>query len=287
LQSKFIISLHCLAARKFYEQQMKCFFQISESGFISFETDVKTRWNIAFPSTYTFIAGYIPYDGNIGTKGTSSKITHREDTSRAILDLIERDVKASDPDSNFKANGAFIVTYSEMVNRYITFRKNTFQIVVGYNHRSAYVIANYDRLDDSGAIAGFSLKPDCNYQVFAPVTTSHRLKDTTNVRVPGRHVYLMNPIKCRDKGKFTRCCIIFLDIRSIYNIVMHIKNKLHSKLTEIYLHFIPVKFSIDLNAGAHSTLPRGDDVEKYITLSRPIPLWKGKQNGFYVSSAIF
>ena len=100
------------------------------------------------------------------------------------------------------------MTYTEMTNRYITFRKNTFQIVVGYNDHTAYVIANYDRLDDTGATAGFSLKPDCNYKSFAPITTSHRLKDTSNIGVTGRHVYLMNSATCRDMGEFTHAFIL-------------------------------------------------------------------------------
>ena len=63
---------------------------------------------------------------------------------------------------------------------------------------------NYDRLDDTGARAGYNLKLKCNYEMFAPITSSHRLKDRSNVGKKGRYIYWMNDDQnCRKSGEFT------------------------------------------------------------------------------------
>ncbi|XP_066914636.1 uncharacterized protein [Clytia hemisphaerica] len=216
---------------------------VSESGFIKFEsTNNLGRWDLKVPTTEIFIAGYVPYDGSFATQGSDSAIWFREEDTEATLSQVDKDIKSRYPQTTFKAKKAVVITFYNMTNRYITFRKNTFQVVIGHDSRSAYLIMNYDRLDDTGARAGYNLKYKCNYEMFAPIITSHRLKDGSNIGKKGRYVYWMNDAQnCRKSVFYT------------------------------------------MNQTIMQTLPKGDDIEKEFTLSKPMPLWNGVHQKIVVS----
>ena len=141
-------------------------------------------------------------------QGTDSSIWYREDESETIRKLAEDDVKARYPNSTFKADTVVVVTFYNIANRYFSFRKNTFQIVMAYNIQQLFLVMNYDRLDDPGARTGFSVRLRCNFKAFSPITTSYKLKDHSNVGIQGRYVYNMNDeVDCTNAGKFL---ILFL-----------------------------------------------------------------------------
>ena len=173
------------------------FFKIYDEGYISFDHTVSNPY-----SGSKYIAAY--FRSTLKVEETSSVVYHREDTTAETLSLANKDIRSKYPNSGLIASSALIVTWVNVTNSYKFFGKNTFQIVVARNNKQAYVILNYDRLDDTGGFAAFNLDSKCANKVFAPLITSYKLVDHSNMGVKGRYVSLMNISDCdlEDAGKY-------------------------------------------------------------------------------------
>lgn len=176
-------------------------FQIQDQGIVSFTSGIG-KDTLALPSVSNIILA--PYSSYFYNSDPNGAIFYRETKDTAILQKINKDIRLLQEsptiDKNFNVTNAFIVTFNKIVNDEYTFKKNIFQVVIGYDIAHTYAVFNYERLDDAGAICGFSVHK-CTYNNLSPVVGSYLLTETSNVGVKGRHVYNMKTRDCTKTRK--------------------------------------------------------------------------------------
>ena len=104
--------------------------------------------------------------------------------------------------SSFNATEAIIITYDDIphyVNRYTLFK---YQAVIATDYTNTFAILNYERLDRNGNAIGYS-DPSCNFhKYFATSSDQTDLTRTSNVGIPGKHIFLLTRQECRETSKY-------------------------------------------------------------------------------------
>lgn len=98
--------------------------------------------------------------------------------------------------SYFNAVEAIVVTYNNIPKYGDSSKIFKYQVVITTDYTNTFAILNYDRLDESGNINGFS-EPVCNVSKHF-ITSSDKtvLSSTSNVGISGIHIFLMTSKDC-------------------------------------------------------------------------------------------
>ena len=130
-------------------------------------------------------------------------IFYRSTSDPHTLNLIDQDItlalgEPGNP-STFKTAEAIIVTYNNVPKYGDSSKKFKYQVVIATDYTNTFAILNYDRLDESGSIVGYS-DPLCNvWRHFTTSSDKRVLTRTSNVGVLGKHVYLLTSKNCLGK----------------------------------------------------------------------------------------
>lgn len=79
-------------------------------------------------------------------------------------------------------------------------KKFTYQGILITDSKELYLLVNYYSLGMSGAVTGYSFDDKCRFGTFAPVTTSERLQETSNVGKKGWHIHWLSIKTCSYTG---------------------------------------------------------------------------------------
>ncbi|XP_066936659.1 uncharacterized protein [Clytia hemisphaerica] len=81
-------------------------------------------------------------------------------------------------------------------------KKFTYQATIVTDTTNIYLLINYQSLGMSGAVTGYSFDEKCEFEAFAPVTTSEKLQQTSNIGKKGLHVFSLSDITCSFAGLY-------------------------------------------------------------------------------------
>ena len=129
-------------------------------------------------------------------------ILYRTTKNPIILKLIDKDIslapEKSKNYSRFDATEAIIVTFDN-IPRYGNTNRFKYQVVIVTDYTNTFAILNYERLDENGNEVGFS-DPSCNYlKRFTSSSDKTVLTNTSNVGIPGKHIFLLTWMTCKYK----------------------------------------------------------------------------------------
>ncbi|XP_057294911.1 uncharacterized protein LOC130623439 isoform X2 [Hydractinia symbiolongicarpus] len=178
----------------YYISPMKLFSR-TQSRFYIYVSGIITFGNSGYgsiPSSSTFISAYAT---ELDTRYGRGTVYFRETKDYRVLARATRDVLHLHPYSKFRPTRALVVSYIDVSSYYGTNSKHTFQVIVATDETSTYGIMNYQRLDRSNAINGFS-EGYCNFRLFQPRYVSTNLVHRSNIGVRGRHVYKLTKEEC-------------------------------------------------------------------------------------------
>ncbi|XP_057299219.1 uncharacterized protein LOC130629862 [Hydractinia symbiolongicarpus] len=140
-------------------------------------------------SIYPYAREYYYSTKEIG-RGDFNAIYVRETFDISFLNLTSMHVRIYSNDQ-FVATHAFVVTYIHLpIKSSTTAHGNTFQVVLLSNDKQTYAILTYQHLHYRASVAGFNEKY-CFSKVFANNSYSRDLQRTSNIGIPGRHVFLL------------------------------------------------------------------------------------------------
>ena len=92
-------------------------------------------------------------------------------------------------------------------------KKFTYQGILISDNKELFLLVNYHSLGMSGAVTGYSFDDKCRFSTFAPVTTSERLQETSNVGKKGWHLHWLSIKTCSYTG-------IESDFTSLYGFLL-------------------------------------------------------------------
>ncbi|XP_057301091.1 uncharacterized protein LOC130635689 [Hydractinia symbiolongicarpus] len=168
--------------------QIKYQLYISTNGYVTVDTPYSST-SITIPFHITVMA---PYAMDL-VASYSGPIYYRESYDSYLLNKASKDVYQA-YGNYFRPNRLVVITYLN-VQRYNSYERNTFQLVLASDGYNTYAIFNYKNLQSSDAVAGYSA-PDCESRVIANSGNSRNLMYSSNMGVTGRHVYHLNGKRC-------------------------------------------------------------------------------------------
>lgn len=87
----------------------------------------------------------------------------------------------------------------------ITFYAHEIQALFASDGNNTYVVFNYDNTRQLEFLIGYS-EPFCGSKRFFTANESRSVAETSNVGVPGRHVFLLTSNNCKREGTFKGIC---------------------------------------------------------------------------------
>ena len=148
----------------------------------------------------------IPYDLDLVNSGQN--ILYRTTTKPYTLKSIDQDIslalgKYGTP-SRFESSEAIIVTFDNILRYGNAGSRFKYQAVIATDYTNTFAILNYERLDESGYEVGYNY-PSCNYiKHFTRSGDKTVLTRTSNVGIPGKHIYLLTQKECMN-CKYNHC----------------------------------------------------------------------------------
>ncbi|XP_057299239.1 uncharacterized protein LOC130629879 isoform X2 [Hydractinia symbiolongicarpus] len=140
-------------------------------------------------SIYPYARKYYYTTEKLG-RGDFNAIYVRETFNIAFLNLTSMHVRIYSKDQ-FVATHAFVVSYIHLSMRSSSrTHGDTFQVVLLSNGTQTYAILTYQHLHYRASVVGFYEKY-CFSKVFANKSYSRDLQRTSNIGIPGRHVFLL------------------------------------------------------------------------------------------------
>ena len=141
----------------------------------------------------------IPYNLDLVNQGQN--ILYRTTKDSYTLKLIDQDIslilEKSKNYSRFDATEAIIVTFDNIPQYGNTNNRFKYQAVIATDYTYTFAILNYERLDENGNEVGFS-DPSCNYlKRFKTSSNKTVLTNTSNVGIPGKHIFLLTQKTCK------------------------------------------------------------------------------------------
>ena len=160
------------------------------------DTNFGSRRNIKLQQDFPIL---IPY--NLDLENHGQNILYRTTKNPYTLKLIDQDIslalEKSKNYSRFDATEAIIVTFDNIPrygNKKIRFK---YQAVIATDYTNTFAILNYEKLDENGKEVGFS-DPSCNYsKQFTTSSDKTILTSTSNVGIPGKHIFLLTWMNCK------------------------------------------------------------------------------------------
>ena len=177
--------------------------QIHGKSFVT--TSRNASKTISIPSDDPMIAGYVVSSADMTSNGTQhGKIFLRETSEYFTLRKINHIVDMRFQ-TNFKSKIGIIITFVNMTSASNPNLKNTFQVVIGSDNITTFVIFNYIQLNINDAVAGFS-GSKCNSHQLTTKEESKQLVTKSNVFTNGTFVFKLNPsdVQCPSQSKCHR-----------------------------------------------------------------------------------
>ena len=195
----------------------------------------------------------IPY--NLDLVNDGHNILYRTTTKPYTLKSIDHDIslalgKYGTP-AKFESSEAIIVTFDNIFRYGNAGSRFKYQAVIATDYTNTFAILNYDRLDESGYEVGYG-DSTCNYiKQFTTSADKTDLTRTSNVGIPGKHIYLLTQEECMNCKNNIFAIIFFKQIiLNLFRIIfvfnrvlknLNIQNCCFSKLTIILYHFSSIK----------------------------------------------
>ena len=134
---------------------------------------------------------------NIDMNNAGRHIYFRKTRNYHTMNRISQEIPYWISYERFRPIQAIIVTFDNIPQYGRWFNKFKYQVIIATDFNSTYAIFNYERLDMSGYDIGFS-DPSCHaFQNFTGYGRNQTdLTRTSNVGIPGRHVYLLTKQHC-------------------------------------------------------------------------------------------
>ena len=153
-----------------------------------------TTYGVSLP--YKYSAVIAPYTIDLDTR-SSGIIYYRETFDSQTLSRATQDIYIfNNRSSTFKARQVVVISYINVPGYSNRYSQHTFQVVLASDGNTTYSILNYERLDVSGAVTGFS-EGTCNFRTFISSKSSSRnLAKTSNAGRTGRHIYKLTKDDC-------------------------------------------------------------------------------------------
>ena len=141
----------------------------------------------------------IPYNLDLYNHGQN--ILYRTTKDPITLKLIDQDIslalEKSKNYSRFDATEAIIVTFDNIPRYNNNQSRFKYQAVIVTDYTNTFAILNYGRLDENGDEVGFS-DPSCKYlKRFTTLSDKTVLTNTSNVGIPGKHIFLLTQMTCK------------------------------------------------------------------------------------------
>ena len=141
----------------------------------------------------------IPYNLDLNNHGQN--ILYRTTKDPITLKLIDQDILLAlekyKHHSRFDATEAIVVTFDNIPRYGNTNYRFKYQAVIATDYTNTFAILNYERLDENGNEVGFS-DPSCNYlKRFTTSSDKTVLSNTSNVGIPGKHIFLLTWMNCK------------------------------------------------------------------------------------------
>ena len=139
----------------------------------------------------------IPY--NLDLENHGQNILYRTTKDPITLMLIDQDISLAlekyEHHSRFDVAEAIIVTFDNIPRSNNNQSRFKYQAVIVTDYTNTFAILNYERLDENGHEAGFS---DSSYSKrFTPSSDKTVLTNTSNVGIPGKHIFLLTWMTCK------------------------------------------------------------------------------------------
>jgi len=148
-------------------------------------------------------------------RSNGKDVFYRTTNDTAVLKLVDRDIalllnKQKTGPTKFNARTAVIVTYNNVVAYSSSSYRFKYQVVIATDYKHTYTIMNYHRLDlSTRGSSGFYERSSCkiNTDVFTNSSDRTVLTSTSNVGIPGKHVYLLSDDvdSCLNQGGKSSC----------------------------------------------------------------------------------
>ena len=160
------------------------------------DTNFGSHRNIKLHQNFPIL---IPYNLDLWNHGQN--ILYRTTKDPITLKLINQDISLAlekyEHHSRFDATEAIIVTFDNILRFGNAGSRFKYQAVIVTDYTNTFAILNYERLDENSYEVGFS-DPFFNYsKQFTTSSDKTVLTKTSNVRIPGKHVFLLTWMNCK------------------------------------------------------------------------------------------